>query len=170
MVTENSSNERIIIAIGQKLKKMGYSIDVISPKELQYIIKIEPFIQEAFDKENEVKAILSNNSISVKNLSEQAKIARQTFYNVPLLSEYVAYNTKEFEKVNISAKQNSSNAEIQRLKEEIEALHLRDIMIEELKLQLEEAQVELKRKNETIKALSSRGKVIKMTSDTFKHN
>jgi hypothetical protein len=129
---------------------------------------MEPFIQEVFDKENEARAILSKNTISIKNLSEQAKIARQTFYNVPLLSEYVDYNAKEFEKVDISAKQNTSNIAIQRLQEEIEALHLRDVKYEELKIKYEEAIQEIKKRDATIKVLTSRDNIIQLNSSKLK--
>lgn len=161
MAKEDTGNEEILKFINDKLKRMGYSIDGLSDKEKTYLTKIETCVQDVFAKDAEAKAILSGNGISIKSISTQAKIARQTFYNVPLLSEYVTFNAKEFRKVDMSAKQSNSKSEIQRLKAEIDALYKRDVEYEEMKIQLEKAKNEIKQRDAAIKYLQGQGKIIR---------
>jgi len=153
---ENKSVENIEKSIRNKLKKLGYIYDDLDKKKQNYLVKIEECILKVYKRENEAKKLITNNNVSIKNMSENANIARQTFYNVPILSEYVNYNSKEFDKIGISLKLSSSSEEIQELKADIELMQKRDIEIEKLKKDIEELKQELKTKDYTISAFRKR--------------
>lgn len=146
----NQGTKAIINIVSTRLKKMGYSFNDIDEKQQNYLIKLELCISEIFKIEKEVKAILSKNNISIKNVSETTKISRQTFYNIPILNEYVTYCAKEFEKIDISSLQTNMSEELQRLKEDVKEMHKRDVQIELLKNDIKKLKQSLKLKEEKI--------------------
>jgi len=152
MESENKRDEieQIIIT---NLKKMGYNYDGLENKYKEYLIKIETSIQGIFKREQEAIELLSRSTVSIKGVSKDAGIARQTFYNVPILSEYIGFNTTKFEKVDMSEQKHLSDDKIKDLKEEIKLLHKRDVEFEEMKIDLEKLKKEIREKNSLLKTL-----------------
>jgi len=158
MEEENSSNELLEKSIKSKLKNMDYLYDALNDKEKKYLIKIEDCIQQIIDRESRAKTLLTKNNISIKSISEQTQIARQTFYNIPLLSEYINYNCERFQKIDISFILNTYQEDIKRLKSEILAMRKRDVQLEEMKIEINTLKQQIKVKDETLLSLRNRMK------------
>lgn len=150
---EKSNTEEIVAIIRKNAKKIGYDYDALSDKDKQYLMIIETVITETFELEQKAKEMISKNVVSVKGISKKTDIARQTLYNNSMLKEYINYRSMAFEKIDASKNDTAKDDEIKRLKEEITALHIRDVELEEAKRVIKELRKELKDRDEAIKAL-----------------
>lgn len=149
--------EKIIETIRVNAEKIGISFDELSDKDKEYLITIETAITESFELEKRAKEMISRNTVSVKGISKKTNLARQTIYNNPMLKEYINNRSEAFEKVDISRKSNGKDEEIRRLREEVKALHQRDIELEEAKRTIKQLHAELKEKNALIESMRSSG-------------
>lgn len=152
MENTNSRNETIL-NIQNTLKKMGYNYYALKDKDKEHLIKIDESIQEIFRKEKEAKETLSRSTVSTKGISKDTGISRQTFYNNPILNEYIDYYAKQFKKVDMSEIQKDSNEKIKELQEQLDKLHRRDIQFEKMKLEIEELKAAIKERDEVIESL-----------------
>lgn len=150
MDTENQDSEGIIKTIKNRLSKMGYDYALLNDKQQQYILKLEKSISLIFKSETELQNTFAKNKISTKTISESTNIARQTFYNVPILNEYVNFCTDEFNKISMLAKYSSMTEELQELKEKVKEMQKRDVQLELLKNEIKELKKSLKSKEEKI--------------------
>lgn len=160
---EQSNREELIDStIRSNLKKMGYDYDSLTKKTVQYLTTIETSITETFELEHQAREMISRNIVSVKGVSTKTGIARQTLYNNNLLKEYIEFRADEFDRIDASKKDTAKDEQIRQMKEEITALHVRDVEIQELKRQMTELKKQLKEKDELIAILrqQSSGKVI----------
>ena len=150
---DTNRKEMIIDTIRKNTKKIGYDFDALSDKDKQYLITIETSITEIFDLEQQAREMISKNTVSVKGVSAKTNIARQTIYNNPILKQYINYRSETFTKIDASRKDTLKDEEIKSLKEEVTALHKRDVELEEAKRHIKELKKQLKEKDEVIDLL-----------------
>lgn len=163
---EDLTTERIASA----LKKLGYDYNALKSKDKAYLIQIDESIQQIFKAEIEARETLSRSVVSTKAIAKATGIARQTFYNNPILNEFVNYYAKQFEKVDMSNIQNQTNQKIKDLQEQLDLMHQRDIEFEEMKIQIEELKQAIKERDETIALLRERkGAILTFSQNKF-HN
>lgn len=152
------------------LKKLGYDYNALKGKDKAYLIQIDESIQAIFKAETEAREALCRSVVSTKAISKSTGIARQTFYNNPILNEFVNFYANQFKKVDMSNIQNQSNQKIKELQEQLELMHLRDIEFEEMKIQIEELKQAIKERDETIASLRERkGTILTFPQNKF-HN
>lgn len=167
---ESTNRETLIIdTIKKNAKKIGYDYDALSDKDKQYLITVETAITETFELEQQAREMISKNTVSVKGISSKTKIARQTLYNNPMLKEYINLRSEAFVKVDASKKDAAKDEEIKRLKEEVEALHKRDVELAEAQREIKELKKQLKEKDEVILSLrhSSKGNILSFHSNKY---
>jgi len=158
---KHEENKECIETIKNTLEKKRINYDCISEKERSYLVEIEQWITNMFILEKNTYKVLAKAGISIKGASDNTSIARQTFYNVPLLQEYVQYRADDYEKISILSKIEHCNEEIKRLKAENSALHKRDVEIEELKREIKKMTEKIKQQKKEIKIMSSSEKIVK---------
>ena len=150
---EQARESRIIETVVKNSKKLGYNYEMLSTKDKEYLKKVEKAITNIFELETKAKEMLSRNVVSVKGVSKKANIARQTLYNNPILKEYIDYRSQSFVRIDASKIDSKKDEEISRLKEEVTALHKRDVEFEEAKREIKELRKKLREKDERISML-----------------
>lgn len=101
-------NQDIIQTVKQTLIKMGYDYNSLSEKEKNYLSVIEESITETFEIEQNAKAMISKNIVSIQGVSKKTKIARQTLYNNELLKAYILFRASLFDNIDTSKKETAS--------------------------------------------------------------
>lgn len=168
---EASDREKTIIeTIKKNARKIGYDYDALSEKDKQYLITVETAITETFDLEQQARDMISKNTVSVKGIANRTQIARQTLYNNPMLKEYINYRAKAFTRIDASRQDAAKDEEIKKLKEEVEALHKRDVELMEAQREIKELKKQLKEKDEIIVTLrqSSKGNILSFSNHQHK--
>lgn len=168
---KSDRNQVVTQTVKQTLAKMGYDYNSLSEKDKKYLTTIEETITEIFEIEQKARAMISKNVVSIQGVSKKANIARQTLYNNELLKEYITYRASIFDNIDASKKDAAKDDEIKRLKDEITALHQRDVELMELKREVTELKKLLKEKEEIIKSInSSSRKSISIITNTTNRN
>lgn len=168
---EASDREKTIIeTIKKNARKIGYDYDALSEKDKQYLITVETAITETFDLEQQARDMIAKNTVSVKGIANRTQIARQTLYNNPMLKEYINYRAKAFTRIDASRQDAAKDEEIKKLKEEVEALHKRDVELMEAQREIKELKKQLKEKDEIIVTLrqSSKGNILSFANHQHK--
>lgn len=168
---EASDREKTIIeTIKKNARKIGYDYDALSEKDKQYLITVETAITETFDLEQQARDMISKNTVSVKGIANRTQIARQTLYNNTMLKEYINYRAKAFTRIDASRQDAAKDEEIKKLKEEVEALHKRDVELMEAQREIKELKKQLKEKDEIIVTLrqSSKGNILSFSNHQHK--
>lgn len=138
------------------LLKINYDYDLLTEKEKAYLKKIEEAITDIFRREEDAKKLLTNNHLSVKNISEKTNISRQTIYNYKALIDFVELRANEFKKYDISNNIQELEEKNQDLMKQIELMQVRDSEIEELKIEMKILKSKLLDKEEELKRTKQR--------------
>lgn len=165
---EATNREELIVeTIKKNARKIGYDYEALSDKDKQYLITVETAITETFELEQQARDMISKNTVSVKGISNKTKIARQTLYNNPMLKEYINYRAEAFSKIDASRQDTAKDEEIKKLREEITALHKRDVELMEAQREIKELKKQMKEKDELIASLrqSSKGNILSFHSN-----
>lgn len=147
---ELEKNEAVKKNINKRLSSMGVDREMVNPKDIDYLAKIEEVITEKFQQEQLATDMSKNNKISLIGISKEAKIARQTLYNKQILGEYIETAQKEFSTVSLTEKLEKAYAEISQLREQVDAYQKRDIQLEEMRREIEFLEKELDKKKKLL--------------------
>lgn len=169
---ETNREELIVETIKKNARKIGYDYNALSDKDKKYLIAVETAITETFELEQQAREMISKNTVSVKGVSNKTKIARQTLYNNPMLKEYINYRAAAFGKIDASKKDTDKDKEMKKLREEITALHKRDVELMEAKREIRELKKQIREKDEAISLLrqSSKGNILSFHSKSQPNN
>lgn len=143
-------------SIKGKLLRIGVNFDSLQDKDKEYLLAIENAISDSILLEKELRDNLRKNKISLIDISSRTNISRQTLYNNPLLKKYIKLNEKDFEKVDIIAREYRYQEEIRKLNEIINTMVIRDCVIEEKEIVINELKKNLVQTNENIIHLNNR--------------
>lgn len=115
------------------LEKMNIDKELIESKILEQLNKIEIAITQAFRIQEEHKNAIKETKPSVNKLASQTGIARQTFYNNPLLKAYAEYRIAEYHNSDVNKKNDKLMERITHLENKVKLMSERDVGIELLR-------------------------------------
>ena len=117
----------------KNLETIGVTYDDLNPKLKEHFQKIEGIIINTFETQKNAKKMLKNNNLKLKNISKKSEISRQTFYNNPILKDYIELRDKEFQKTNVFSVNEDKTNEIRRLNDELNMFKNRDFQYMNMK-------------------------------------
>lgn len=133
MEAENTKEKIIEENIVNTLKSMGVNYYELSKGTMRHFEKIEKEILIILENEKKARKLLNENQMTIKNISKKSGIARQTFYNNPLLKDYILERSKGINSIEAKKSNLEKDQEIEKLKKEIKLYQKRDIEFMELK-------------------------------------
>lgn len=140
--------EKIVI---ENLKVFGLDED-IKPVTMKHLIKITEVLDATVQAQSEAIQNIKINKISINKIAKDAGIARQTFYNNPIITvyikKYIENNTVDNPYEVIEALRN----ELKRKDEQITGLVQRDATVSKYKAQNHELTNEIVSLQATIKS------------------
>nr|WP_319217745.1 hypothetical protein [uncultured Trichococcus sp.] len=139
-----------------KLLKIGVTFDVLQDKDKAYLLAIENAVLDSIQIQKQLRNKLKKNKISLIDIAARTGISRQTLYNNPILKEYININEKEFDRIDIIAREYRYQDEIHKLNEIIETMIIRDCVIEEQKIIINDLKKKLKQTNDNVIHLTDR--------------
>ncbi|WP_283675998.1 hypothetical protein [Clostridium perfringens] len=142
--------DKINETIKEKLLLLEVNINKLTKKQLDYLIKIEELISDNMEKQEIVLNKLKSLGFSINSISDITGISRQTFYNNPILKKYIELSIEEFNKKNIYSKIKELKESMNEILEENTKMKYRDLRVELLKHDLEDAKTALKQKDREI--------------------
>ena len=96
--------------------------------------------------------------MKLKNISKKSEISRQTFYNNPILKDYIELRDKEFQKTNVFSVNEDKTNEIRRLNDELNMFKNRDFQYMNMKEERDSLLKEIEQLKIYIKKLESEKK------------
>lgn len=141
-----------------KLEQMDISVDSINNNEMNYLLRIELIILG--HNEEQIKSLnkFKENIYSLRSISKKSKISYQTFYNNPILRNYVEFSINKMIDYNPYKIIDSLKIEIKELEYKYKKMEYRDLKIELLKHEMEQLKGMLKSKDREISQLRERNK------------
>lgn len=140
-------NERVI----ENLKAFGLSTD-IKPITMNHLARVDEVLdvmtQAQFNAIQEIKT----NKISINRVAKESGIARQTFYNNPIISAYIEQYIATKTSPSPYEIVNALREEIRRKDEQIAGLVQRDATVSKYKAQNQELTDEVASLQATIKS------------------
>ncbi len=140
-------NERVM----ENLKAFGLDAD-IKPITMKHLAKVDEVLASMVQAQTDAIQEIRNNKISINRVAKESGIARQTFYNNPIITAYIeayiAANTtaSPYETIEMLRE------EIRRKDEQIVGLVQRDATISKFKAENRELKDEIVSLRETIKS------------------
>ena len=134
---------RLESTVKNRLEEMGINVDTLKSTSLKHLIKIEDVISEKLENQSKMLESFKENKISVLSISEESKIARQTFYNNPILKEYITFVLDNSDLVDPYKKIDTLNAKLYELQEMVTQMQIRDVNLEILYQEKENLKDEL---------------------------
>ena len=135
----------------ENLQKFGLDSD-IKPTTLKQLIKITEVLETIIGFRRTAIQQLKSNKISINKISQDAGIARQTFYNNPILATYI----EKYAEVDAVESPydviDAIRSELRRRDEQIAGLVQRDATVEYYKSQAQALTDEVASLQETIKS------------------
>lgn len=160
--------DKLESTVRDRLNEMGININTIKSTSLNHLIKIENVVSEKLQKQSKILDDFKNNKISLLSISEESKIARQTFYNNPILKEYINYLIDNYDLVDPYKKIDILNNKISELQEIITQMQIRDVDFELANHEKEVLKNELKQKKNEIYKLKKQNIEISSRLNDYK--
>lgn len=151
---------RLESTVKNRLDEMGINVDTLKSTSLKHLIKIEDVISEKLENQSKMLESFKENKVSVLSISEESKIARQTFYNNPILKEYITYVLDNSDLVDPYKKIDALNAKLSELQEMVTQMQIRDVNLEILYQEKENLKDELNQKKKEITQLRKQNQEI----------
>lgn len=140
-------NERVMA----NLKAFDLDSD-IKPTTMKHLVKIDEVLATMVRKQADAVQEIKNNKISINRVAKESGIARQTFYNNPVITAYI----EAYISANVPASPYETietlREEIRRKDDQIAGLVQRDATISKCKAENQELTDEIASLRETIKS------------------
>ncbi len=159
---------RLESTVKNRLEEMGINVDTLKSTSLKHLIKIEDVISEKLENQSKMLESFKENKISVLSISEESKIARQTFYNNPILKEYITFVLDNSDLVDPYKKIDTLNAKLYELQEMVTQMQIRDVNLEILYQEKENLKDELNQKKKEITQLRKQNQEISARITDYK--
>lgn len=138
-------------ALQEFLLLHGASLESLSQTRVTQFSKVYDTVERRKQAIRAAKSSIAENSVTVLAVAKEAGISRKTFYNNPLLKQYVEEQAAEIEMIKTPTKDMAEHREmIAGLEEQIRLLTLRDLDTLKLEHQISELSRELIEKNSRI--------------------
>lgn len=137
--------------IYENLKKFGLDSD-IKPTTLKQLVKITEVLDTTINVQQTSVQQLKSNKISINKISQDSGIARQTFYNNPILAAYIEKYAEANAIENPYDVIDALRSELRRRDEQIAGFVQRDATAEYYKAQAQALTDEVASLKETIKS------------------
>lgn len=140
-------NERVM----ENMKAFGLDTD-IKPVTMKHLAKVDEVLVSMVQAQTDAIQEIRNNKISINRVAKESGIARQTFYNNPIITAYIeAYiavnmSTSPYETIE------TLREELRRKDKQIEGLVQRDATVSKCKAENLELTDEIASLRETIKS------------------
>ena len=140
-------NERVL----ETLKSFGLDTD-IKPMTLKQLAKVDKVLETMTQAQTNAFQAIKNNKISINRVAKESGIARQTFYNNPIIKAYI----EKYLAANIDVSPYETiemlREEIRRKNEQIAGLVQRDATVSKCKAEIQQLTDEVTSLQETIKS------------------
>lgn len=136
--------EEIIDTINQTLAKLNINIELLEPKKLEYLKKIEGVISNRFTIREKVNENNKKIRPSINNISIDTEIARATIYNHAELKKYIEFRIEEYDKDDYFKKIEKLIEKNAELEEVIKKMTERDVGIELMRRKILQLETDLK--------------------------
>lgn len=154
--------------VSKNLKSFGLNDD-IKPATLKHLAKVDEVLSTMVEaQENAIQEIKSN-KISINRVAKESGIARQTFYNNPIITAYIEKYLKAYVDASPYETIDSLREELKRKNEQIAGLVQRDATVSKCKAEnkaltdeVASLQATIKSQEELIQQLRSENKRIKL--------
>ncbi|MCM3359532.1 hypothetical protein [Psychrobacillus sp. MER TA 171] len=134
----------LIDTINVTIEKMGIKFDLIEPKILEHLKKVEQVISEKFSIQEDIQNNIKNNRLSINNIASDSNIARQTIYNNELLKSYIEIRINSYNQFDPGKKNDKLLEQISVLEKMIKKMTERDVQLELTRRKLALVENELK--------------------------
>lgn len=147
--------DKLIDSIRHNLEEMGVQPDLVEPKLLKHLYKIEEVITQKFIIQEQINDAIIKNRPSINNIAIESKIARQTIYNNTILKEYIEYRINKYFNSDLGRKVEKLLERITELEDTVRKMMERDVGLELMrnKISLLEKELQLS-KQENYELLS----------------
>lgn len=159
---------RLESTVKNRLDEMGINIDTLKSTSLKHLIKIEDVISKKLENQSKMLENFKENKVSVLSISEESKIARQTFYNNPILKEYITYVLDNSDLVDPYKKIGELSSKLSELQEMITQMQIRDVNTELLYQDKEKLKDELRQKKKEITQLKKQNQEMSSKLNDYK--
>ena len=140
-------NERVM----ENLKAFGLTAD-IKPATLKHLVKVDEVLFAMTQAQANALQEIRNNKISIYRVAKESGIARQTFYNNPIITAYIEKYLAANTDTNPYQTIETLRDEIRRKDEQIARLVQRDATISECKAKNQDLMDEIASLRTTIKS------------------
>lgn len=162
--------DKIEDLVEQRLKEMNVPATTLKPTTLKHLIKIEELISTNLDYKKELLQKFKEKKITILSVSEESKISRQTFYNNPILKEYIQFALDTTDLLDPYKKNEELSLIISELQEVVLNMQIRDIDFELLTNQVNKLKKELKEKKNDVTKLKKQKKELSDKLLAIKHD
>ena len=135
----------------ENLKAFGLETD-IKPTTLKHLVKVNEVLESMTQAQTNAIQEIKNNKVSINRVAKESGIARQTFYNNPIITSYIEHyiaansDASPYETIEVLRE------EIRHKNEQIDGLVRRDATISKYKAQNKELTDEIVSLQATIKS------------------
>lgn len=134
----------LIETINLTLEKLNIKNELVEPKIMEHLKKIEIFLSEKFAKQEEIKNEIKKNRPSINGTAIESNIARQTIYNNELLKKYIEVRIERYNQLDPVKRSEKLSERILELEAKIKKMEERDVQIELMRRKVSLVEKELK--------------------------
>lgn len=140
-------NERVMV----NLETFGLDTD-IKPVTMKHLAKVDEVLASMVQAQSNAIQEIKNNKISINRVAKESGIARQTFYNNPIITAYIEAYLAANTSVSPYEIIETLREEIRRKDEQIAGLVQRDATVSKCKAENQELTDEIVSLRETIRS------------------
>lgn len=145
--------KEILDLIKTKLTNINYDYSILTPSQIKQLIKIETEVSKRISMQKDYLNNLKDIKINISSISNTVGIARKTIYNNDILKEYIEYSSELYENNFPNSDTSTLKEKLSEYKNIIDEMVKRDILLEDLKNEIDILQKELllyKEKNDDL--------------------
>jgi hypothetical protein len=136
--------DELIETINLTLERLGIKNELVEPRIMDYLKKMEAVLSEKFAKQEELQNEITKNRPSINSISKESKVARQTIYNNNLLKNYTQLRMGNYNQQDPVKRNEKLSEEISQLEKRINQMEERDVQIELMRRKVALVEKELK--------------------------
>ena len=135
----------------ENLKAFGLDTEV-KPTTMKHLVKVDEVLETMSQAQTDAIQEIKNNKISINRVAKESGIARQTFYNNPIITAYIECYLATNSEVSPYETIETLREEIRRKDEQIAGLVQRDATISKCKAENKELTDEIASLQATIRS------------------
>ncbi|CAM4038082.1 hypothetical protein COLU111180_20425 [Cohnella lubricantis] len=158
--------DQIIDNIRVHLTEMGIQPDLVEPKILMHLHKIEETLSNKFNALEQINEAIIKNRPSINNISSESKVARQTVYNNAILKEYIEYRINQYAIMDPGKRAERLLERIAELEDTVRKMMERDVGLELMRNKISLLEKELQLTKQENHELHNKYNNLKQTKDS----